>query len=401
MISVDYDVIVIGAGPGGSTAARYCSKSGLKTLLIEKDRHPRYKPCGGCLSLKTINQLHLDITHLIENTIYGAKFSYCFKDPFIIKSKDPIAFLVMRDRFDQFLTHKALENGSEILEGIKVIGIEEEEKRVCVYLQDGRRLHSEYLIGADGAESIVAKSILTNKERIFTNGMAIESEIPFNDSIHFPKEEFQLVHLDFGLIPNGYGWVFPKKSFLSIGIGGMFKDTNKLKTRKYFSAFIAGLEWLPKGKVERSIGHSLPTFYNEHQKVSKGRILLVGDAANLMDPLQGEGIYYTIYSGILAAQAILYSKEKGISPSEIYQDTIENKVLKNFKWALSLSRFVYRFTKLSYKTLKAYPELGQFYINVLEGKETYFDFTRKVKERVKDLLGGRLSKKIREAMAKT
>jgi flavin-dependent dehydrogenase len=81
----DYDVIVVGAGPGGSTAARFCAQAGLKTLLIEKERLPRYKPCGGCLSTKTVHLLGLDLSPVVENTIYGANFTYCLKDRFSIR----------------------------------------------------------------------------------------------------------------------------------------------------------------------------------------------------------------------------------------------------------------------------------------------------------------------------
>jgi len=110
----DYDVIVVGGGPGGSSAARFCARAGLKTRLIEKERMPRYKPCGGCLSLKTVRFLNFDLSPVIENTLYGAKFTYCLKDPFIIRSKEPISFMVMRDRFDLFLIKKALDEGQEI-----------------------------------------------------------------------------------------------------------------------------------------------------------------------------------------------------------------------------------------------------------------------------------------------
>src|SRR5512143_1231718 len=117
----DYDVIVVGGGPGGSTAARLCAQAGVKTLLIEKERLPRYKPCGGCLSAKTVRLLGFDLSPVIENTIYGAKFTYRSEDPFFIESKNPIAFLVMRDRFDQFLIDRALEAGTRVLDGEKVI----------------------------------------------------------------------------------------------------------------------------------------------------------------------------------------------------------------------------------------------------------------------------------------
>jgi len=395
----DYDVVVVGAGPGGSTAARFCARSGLKTLMIDKERFPRYKPCGGCLSLKTIHQLDFDLTPVIENTIYGAKFSYCLKEPFRIESREPIAFMVMRDRFDQFLEEKALEEGAEILEGKKVVRAREKGRGTEVELAGGERFRSPYLIGADGAESIVAKSISLSRHENDKNGIALESEIPFDSSISFPQKDLQFVHLDFGRIPNGYGWVFPKKKCLSIGIGGMFRETKKMNPRQYFDSFWKGLDFIPQGTVPRVIGHPLPSFYDEWQRVSQGRVLLVGDAAHLMDPLQGEGIYYAIRSGKLAAGAILQSKEKDFSPSDLYQEAIHLHIYENLKWALPFSRFVFRFSRLAYEALRHYPELSHIYLQVLEGEENYQGFVLRVKERIKDLLKGRLSEKIRKAMA--
>src|SRR4030043_178181 len=400
-MNFDYDVIVVGGGPGGSTTARFCAKAGLKALIIEKERLPRYKPCGGCLSTKTFHLLGLNLTSVIENTIYGSKFTYRSKDPFFIETKDPIAFLVMRDRFDQLLINKASEEGAEILEGEKVTGVEEKGDGVEVELAKGSRLHSQYLIGADGAESMVTRSLLLPSPRNDGNGIAVESEIPFDSSIHFPQKELQFIHLDFGRVPNGYGWVFPKKEWLSIGIGGMFRETKKMNPRQYFKSFLKGLTYIPEGKAGKVIGHLLPSFYDEKQKVSQGRVLLVGDAAHLMDPLQGEGIYYAVRSGMLAAEAILEWKREGTAPSDFYQKAVSFDIFENLKWALTFSNFVFRFTKLAYQTLKRYPELGEIYIQVLEGKETYQGFVTKVKERMKDFLKGKLSEKIKRGMAGT
>ncbi len=398
--TLDYDVIVVGAGPGGSTASRLCAKAGLKTLVIEKERFPRYKPCGGCLSVKTVHLLGLDLTPVIENTIYGAKFTYCSKDPFIIESADPIAFLVMRDRFDQLLVDKALESGATLLDGEKVTRVEEKNGGVEVALGKTRRLQSRYLLAADGPDSIVARSLLLPPERHRGGGIAVESEIPFDSSVRFPKRELHFVNLDFGRVPNGYGWVFPKKEWLSVGIGGMFRETKKMNPRQYLKSFLKGLGYIPEGGTVKVKGHPLPSFYDEKQKVAQGRILLVGDAAHLMDPLQGEGIYYAIRSGMLAGEAMEEWKREGVAPCDFYQRAVHSDICGNLKWALTLSHFVFRFTKLAYRTLKRYPELGEFYLQTLGGRETYQGFVRSVKTGIKDFLKGQLSEKIKEAMAR-
>lgn len=400
-MNFDYDVIVAGAGPGGSTAARFCASAGLKTLIIEKEQLPRYKPCGGCLSVKTAHLLGFDLSPVIENTVYGAKFTYCFKNPFFIKSEEPIALMVRRDRFDQLLVNKALENGAAKLEGEKVTRAEEKGNGVEVELAKGERIRCEYLIGADGARSVVAKSFSYFKTKGPGDGIGLECEIPFESTINFPKEDLHMMHFDFGRVPNGYGWVFPKGKWLSIGVGGIFGRRGRKTPRQHFNDIIKGLNFIQGSRIGKVLGHPIPSFYSGEQSVSQGKVFLVGDAAHLVDPLTGEGIYYALRSGILAAEAIVRSKGNGRDASAYYQRAVKELLFEDLKSAHNVSQFIYRFTQLAYQTLKHYPELGNFYVQVLEGKETYQGFVTRVKDRARDFLKGSLSEKLKRVLAKS
>jgi flavin-dependent dehydrogenase len=208
------------------------------------------------------------------------------------------------------------------------------------------------------------------------------------------------MHLDFGRIPGGYGWVFPKKDGLSLGVGGVSRGGERVNPYSHFKDFVRGLNYIKAGKNGRAIGHPILSFYDEGQRVAQGRVLLVGDAGHLMDPLTGEGIYYALQSGKLAAEAIVESKERGISPSQPYEMSVRTLIFGDLKWALHISQIIYRFTKFSYRTLKLHPELGEICIRVMEQKETYQGFVLKVKDRMKGLLKGHLREKIKNALAR-
>ena len=111
-----YDTLVVGMGPAGATAAYQLSRAGLSVLGLDKATHPRYKVCGGGLSARIDRILEDDYKSVVEHTIYGIQFSYRGADPFFLDSSSPIAYMVMRDRFDHFLVEKARRVGTEVHE---------------------------------------------------------------------------------------------------------------------------------------------------------------------------------------------------------------------------------------------------------------------------------------------
>jgi len=294
-----------------------------------------------------------------------------------------------------------VKEGSEFLDGDRVLEARELGNGTEVVLTSGKRLSCQYLMGADGAESVIAKSFPFSLRKIRGDEVGLQSEVPYSSAIHFKKEDLRRVHLDFGRIPNGYGWVFPKKEGLSIGVGGIFGSRRKLNPREYFDAFLKELPFINGNNMGKVLGHPLPCFCDEKAKLSFRNVLLAGDAGHLMDPLTGEGIYYAVRSGTLAAQAVVQSREKGGDASGPYQDSVRRLLIEDLTWARHLSQIIYGFTALSYRTLKQHPELGALCLRVLAGETNYASFVSKVKERMKGLVKSHLGDKIRNAISKS
>lgn len=369
-MALEYDVIIVGAGPAGSTAARFCAKEGLKTLLIEKERFPRYKPCGGFLSPRVLRQFDFDIEGIIDSTVSEVKFTFKSKDPFSIASTYPIGYLVMRDSFDHLLCRKAQEAGAEFYEGRRVVGFRQDTEGVDIAMMEGEPVRCRYLVGADGARSMVRSSLypgVTQKA-----GMAMTGEGCWATGF---QGRLMPVHLDFGGVPSGYGWVFPKGNFASVGIG-VLRPSKGTKLRSQFEHFVESMSNTLGMTMEKACFHPLPTFYGDDLPRAKGRVLLVGDAANLMDPLTGEGIYYAVRSGKMAAEAIVTAIKQEPRKIGAYLDSLKRALVRDLAVALKLAGAIYRVPRLAYTVLKSSRNLGFLYVHILCGKALYGDFSR-------------------------
>jgi len=184
--SQDYDIIIIGAGPGGSTAAYLLARNNFKVLLVDKEFFPRYKLCGGLLSLKTLQLIKKIYNEspedLIKNKIidyYTPFYEITYKNKRIIsRNKGAFnLFLVDRTIYDNYLLSKAKNLGVEVLEGIKIERIDIDNCKI--ELHHGKVIESRLLIGADGANSIVRrefirKKIIRNKDWQFNLGTGLE-----------------------------------------------------------------------------------------------------------------------------------------------------------------------------------------------------------------------------------
>lgn len=363
-----HDVIVVGLGPAGSTAAYKLASSGLRVLGLDKEKFPRYKSCGGCISTKIERELDFDISGAVEDTVYGATFTYKSGRPVDIMSDRPVGYNVMRDRFDNLLVDKAREAGAEVIDGCRVTSVEDDGSSVTVTTASGVAYRAKALVGADGASGFTGRVHfgLNPKEA----AVSLTAEVPYDSALTDVKGR---LFIDFGGVPFGYAWIFPKKEVLSVGMAG---DAAKIKggIKAHFNAFVSSHYALKGFDVDERRGWMVPVFYSGSTRAVKGRILLVGDNGHLVDPFLGEGIYYAIKTGKGAASAIADALRNGGEDFSAYQGWLEKEIYPEFKSAERLSSLVYNHPRLWYSIIEKDPSIMLRYYDVIRGEESCDSF---------------------------
>ncbi len=318
----DYDVIIAGGGPAGATAAYVLTGAGKHVLVVEKESLPRYKPCGGGLSLdflKTIFPFSFD--DVIDQRIERIHYHY---DGFhaLVACRQGVMAMVMRNNFDKLILDKA---GCELLVSNAITKVVENDTGVTVKLASGKEFSADYLIAADGANSIIQRqSGLHRKQQLIA---AIEAEVPLTDNLKIRYSDGPVFIFDKPRA--GYAWIFPKKNFLSVGIGVLGHASDlKGELARIMKHYGISLE----GVVLH--GHPIPV-YDPEAVLSTNRILLAGDAAGLADPFSGEGIRPAIKSGSIAAHSILEDSVRNYT--ELIHQQIGRRNKKSlFLWKLFL-----------------------------------------------------------------
>ena len=374
-----YDIIVAGLGPGGAVAAHELGRAGLSVLAIDKKSFPRYKPCGGGLSARIHNLLSPDFQSTVERTIKGIRFFYPGKGDFTLYAQEPIAYMVTRERFDHFLVQKAKCIGVEIRENESILNIEEYPGCVKV-TTTAAQYQAKVMIGADGAHSLAARVLNPNFSR--RTVLALEEEVPQERAQPHPVSDEVLI--DLGSAPGGYAWSFPKAAHLSIGIAGFTGQRKSLLQQ--FSTFKARQCIGSSFSGKTLMGHPLPLFDPRQFRLASPRILLVGDAANLVDPFLGEGIYYAVRSSQIAASTVVKVLKLDSINCTLYQERIHQEIYPEFRAAEHLARLSYAFPHLWYEAMRKYPEVTQWFYEILQGLESYPGFLSKLKSEVGRLL---------------
>lgn len=340
-----FDVIILGAGPAGSTCTIALQHSGLKVALLEKEIFPRDKICGDAVSSVTkrvLRQIDPELerklleypqkTNISKAKLYSPKFE-SLEIGFSL-----VGHCIKRIDFDNWLFEKAQKNpNASIYQDVKVKDVSVHEDHVEALLDDGTVMHAKVLVGCDGAHSIAAKKLAGFKvdkkhysgavRQYYRNVKGLEGNAL---EVYFLK----------GYLP-GYFWIFPHtNNEANVGFG-MLSDTiskQKIDLKQSMSDIIRNIpevweRFKDAEPLEDIKGFGLPLGSKKHS-ISGKRFMLCGDAASLIDPFSGEGIETAMESGKFAAEQIMKSfatDNFSAATLKAYDERVYKKMWVNFK----------------------------------------------------------------------
>jgi geranylgeranyl reductase family protein len=294
--SVVWDVAVVGAGPAGATAARVAARAGARVVLLEKAALPRYKTCGGGLIGLSLAALPPGFELPVRQRIDAISFTHQGRRSRTRRDRaGGLLALVNRAEFDHALAKAAVEAGARLCEGAAVAAIEQPGGESAVLtLSDGSRVRARAVVGADGSAGRTGRHVGVSFRQV---DLGLEAEIPVPAAV--AGQWSGRVLIDWGPVPGSYGWVFPKGDTLTVGV--IAARGSGEQTRAYYREFVErlGLAGYP---AAADSGH-LTRCRTADSPLARGRVLVAGDAAGLLEPWTREGISYALRSGALAGEA--------------------------------------------------------------------------------------------------
>ncbi len=359
------DVVVVGAGPGGATAAYELARAGADVVLLDRASFPRDKPCGGGVLVSAVKLLPFSLDPVTEQTITSFRVRYRRGSEFEHRYEQPLAIMTQRSRLDAYLVEQAVAAGAVFQDSSGVRSVEQ-NGTITVRLAHGDALQAGAIIAADGANGVVRRALGLPRLRaaIALEGNAARSSGPAGE------RWTDAVGLELGSMPGGYGWVFPKGDHCNVGVGGF---PSAAPTLRQELAEYARIESFDPETLTDLRAHHLPLRDPESALVS-GSTVFVGDAAGLVDPLSGEGIGNAIRSGQLAAQAVREYLDGQAPDLTDYRLSIEHEIEPELAAARQLQA-LFHYTPWPYtQLLQRSDRFWRAFCRIVRGEATYTGF---------------------------
>lgn len=313
-----FDLIVVGAGPAGSSCARRAAELGLAVLVLDKAAFPRAKPCGAGLTDKSVSLLGGEHQPAEHRRLHTAEIAFGHHLSLVVDSPDTLVATTTRRELDALLIRTAEDAGATVEPGRAVSALEADGSTVWV-TSGTDRMASRHVVVADGARG-TGRRMLGLSPVSMGGGLYVRAHPPDE---RLPERLSERVLFDPTAVPRGYGWVFPKNDHLNVGLFSQLELRAGLK--RDLDSFLAmrGLNgWRAEGPFAFPIPVRMPA-----DALGTDRILFAGDAAGLANPVTGEGISSAILSGRLAAESIAGSVDSGVAASEEYARRVEADVV--------------------------------------------------------------------------
>ncbi|WP_226962957.1 MULTISPECIES: geranylgeranyl reductase family protein [unclassified Streptomyces] len=294
-----WDVVVVGAGPAGASAAYAAAVTGRRVLLLEKAELPRYKTCGGGIIGPSRDALPPGFELPLRDRVHAVTFSLNGRFARTRRAKRMLFGLVNRPDFDARIVEHARKAGAELRTGATVARVEQhgpavpDRRTVAVVLADGETVLARAVVGADGSASRIGAHVGVRLDQV---DLGLEAEIPVPPPV--AEDWAGRVLIDWGPLPGSYGWVFPKGDTLTVGV--IAHRGEGAATKRYMDDFVARLG-LAGFEPSLSSGH-LTRCRTDDSPLSRGRVVVCGDAAGLLEPWTREGISFALRSGRLAGE---------------------------------------------------------------------------------------------------
>ncbi len=354
-----WDAIVVGAGPGGSTAAYDMAAAGADVLLLDRARFPRDKPCGGGVLVSALRLLPYSLDPVTEQTITSFRVRYKRRREFEHHYHEPLAIMTQRSRLDAYMVERAVEAGAEFRDASAVRSID----GTTIRLANGDAHEGQAIVAADGANGVVRRGLGLPRLRgaVALEGNAARSEQPAG------ARWSDAVGLELGSMPGGYGWVFPKGDHCNVGLGGFPSAAPTL--RDELSRYASG-ESFDGGSLTELRGHHLP-LRDPDSALVRDRVAFVGDAAGLIDPLSGEGIGNAIRSGQLAAETALELVSGEASDMLAYRGRVEEEIEPELRVARQLQALFHQCPWPYVQLLRRSDRFWTAFCRIVRGESTY------------------------------
>jgi geranylgeranyl reductase family protein len=307
-------------------------------LLVDRERFPRDKPCGGGVTLRAARLLPFSLDPVVEDRIDIVELRLRNRTC-VHRCASPIVLMTRRRRLDSYLAERAAEAGATFRDGVRVA--------------DPKALPADVVVAADGVNGACARALGLDGSTAY--GVALEGTGP-------SVERYRgRIVFELGFLRGGYAWVFPKGDHVNVGVGGWEREARRLRER--LRAF---LEEEGLAALDGVRGFRLPV-RAPGAPLARGRALLVGDAAGLVDPLSGDGIYEAFLSARAAADAVLDLLAGRASSLEPYTARVRAELDRTVANSWAAKRALDRFPRIVYGFARV-PVVWRFADALLRGE---------------------------------